>query len=187
MLAGVYVGFGSFLAFTVGANLQEMAVSNPGLQKFLYGAIGLPAGLVMVRPARLFLSLLAVTILKLYQLMTSSDETPGWCAVRVKSCSFMMIFLQHLHSTSLSRWRCGHACQHTGEVLQVLVCGAELFTSNTALMPVAYYEKKATLQQVKSPQESLLSHLNIFCQGNLTTGAPQTISQLTIAPGSPKA
>ena len=49
LLAGVYVGFGSFLAFTVGANLQEMAISNPGLQKFLYGAIGLPAGLVMVR------------------------------------------------------------------------------------------------------------------------------------------
>lgn len=48
LLAGVYVGFGSFLAFTVGANLQEMAISNPGLQKFLYGAIGLPAGLVMV-------------------------------------------------------------------------------------------------------------------------------------------
>ena len=32
--------------------------------------------------------------------------------------------------------------------MQVLVCGAELYTSNTALMPVAYYEKKATLQQV---------------------------------------
>ena len=32
--------------------------------------------------------------------------------------------------------------------LQVLVCGAELFTSNAALMPVAYYEKKASLQQV---------------------------------------
>lgn len=46
--AGVYVGFGSFLAFTVGGNLQEMAATNPGLQKFLYGAIGLPAGLVMV-------------------------------------------------------------------------------------------------------------------------------------------
>lgn len=25
-----------------------MAVTNPGLQKFLYGAVGLPAGLVMV-------------------------------------------------------------------------------------------------------------------------------------------
>ena len=46
--AGIYVGFGSFLAFTVGGNLQDMAVNNPGLQKFLYGAIGLPAGLVMV-------------------------------------------------------------------------------------------------------------------------------------------
>ena len=32
--------------------------------------------------------------------------------------------------------------------VQVLVCGAELYTSNSALMPVAYYEKKATLKQV---------------------------------------
>ena len=41
----------------------------------------------------------------------------------------------------------------TEDAVQVLVCGAELFTSNAALMPVAYYEKKATLQQV----------LNLFC------------------------
>lgn len=32
--------------------------------------------------------------------------------------------------------------------MQVLVCGAELYTSNAALMPVAFYEKKASLQQV---------------------------------------
>ena len=44
----------------------------------------------------------------------------------------------------------------TGVVLQVLVCGAELFTSNAALMPVAYYEKKASLQQVKTLQQPLL-------------------------------
>ena len=36
-------------------------------------------------------------------------------------------------------------------LLQVLVCGAELYTSNTALMPVAYYERKASLQQVMTP------------------------------------
>ena len=36
-------------------------------------------------------------------------------------------------------------------VVQVLICGAELFTSNAALMPVAYYEKKASLVQVSSP------------------------------------
>lgn len=53
------MGFGSFLALTVGANLQEMAVSNPGLQKFLYGAIGLPAGLVMVCMYELQTSLIA--------------------------------------------------------------------------------------------------------------------------------
>ncbi len=33
-------------------------------------------------------------------------------------------------------------------LVQVLVCGAELYTSNTALMPVAYYEKKASVYQV---------------------------------------
>lgn len=41
-------------------------------------------------------------------------------------------------------------------LLQVLVCGAELYTSNTALMPVAYYEKKASLQQVMTPVTCLL-------------------------------
>ena len=59
------MGFGSFLAFTVGANLQQMAVDNPGLQKFLYGAIGLPAGLVMVSHTCLFLWPLAVTACEL--------------------------------------------------------------------------------------------------------------------------
>ena len=32
--------------------------------------------------------------------------------------------------------------------MQVLVCGAELFTSNAAMLPVAVYEGKATLAQL---------------------------------------
>ena len=51
-------------------------------------------------------------------------------------------------------------------LLQVLVCGAELYTSNTALMPVAYYEKKATLQQVMTPA----CYLSVFMRLPLAAG-----------------
>ena len=39
---------------------------------------------------------------------------------------------------------------HASWLLQVLVCGAELYTSNAALMPAAFYEKKISVQQVPS-------------------------------------
>lgn len=32
--------------------------------------------------------------------------------------------------------------------VQVLVCGAELYTGNTCMLPAAVYEKKATMQQL---------------------------------------
>ncbi len=51
-------------------------------------------------------------------------------------------------------------------LLQVLVCGAELYTSNTALMPVAYYEKKASLQQVMTPA----CYLSVFVHLPLAAG-----------------
>ena len=43
------------------------------------------------------------------------------------------------------------ACRAAGfpfVLLMILVCGAELFTGNTALLPVAVYEGKATLKQL---------------------------------------
>ena len=48
ILAGAYVGFGGMLALCVGANLPEIAATNPGLQKMILGGFGLPAGLMMV-------------------------------------------------------------------------------------------------------------------------------------------
>ena len=48
LLAGAYVGFGGFLAMSIGANCPELAASNPGLQKIIFGAFGLPLGLTMV-------------------------------------------------------------------------------------------------------------------------------------------
>ena len=49
MLAGAYVGFGGMLALSIGQNCPGLAESNPGLQKMVYGAFGLPVGLLMVR------------------------------------------------------------------------------------------------------------------------------------------
>ena len=48
ILAGVYIGLGALLALSVGGNAPALAASNPGLQKFLFGAIGLPMGLLLV-------------------------------------------------------------------------------------------------------------------------------------------
>eukprot|EP01026_Neomeris_dumetosa_P058134 TRINITY_DN53918_c0_g1_i4.p2 TRINITY_DN53918_c0_g1~~TRINITY_DN53918_c0_g1_i4.p2 ORF type:complete len:325 (-),score=55.30 TRINITY_DN53918_c0_g1_i4:427-1401(-) len=77
LLAGAYIGLGAFLAMTVGGNVGGIASANPGLQKMILGAFGLPFGLLMV-----------------------------------------------------------------------LVCGAELFTGNTALVTAAVYEGKANLGQL---------------------------------------
>jgi len=48
LLAGAFVGLGSALAMTVGANLPGIKSSNPGLQKILLGFFGLPWALLMV-------------------------------------------------------------------------------------------------------------------------------------------
>ena len=41
ILGGAFIGFGSFMAISIGG-------SNPGLQKLVYGAFGLPFGLFLV-------------------------------------------------------------------------------------------------------------------------------------------
>ncbi|KAK9840646.1 hypothetical protein WJX81_006750 [Elliptochloris bilobata] len=48
VLAGVFIGFGSFLALSVGGDCPGLASANPGLQKMVLGAFGLPFGLLMV-------------------------------------------------------------------------------------------------------------------------------------------
>ncbi|CAG9466324.1 unnamed protein product [Pedinophyceae sp. YPF-701] len=46
--AGIYVGFGAMLAMSVGGNMPGAVASNPGLQKFLFGAYGFPTAILMV-------------------------------------------------------------------------------------------------------------------------------------------
>mmetsp|Transcript_16553 Transcript_16553/g.32308 ORF Transcript_16553/g.32308 Transcript_16553/m.32308 type:complete len:316 (+) Transcript_16553:177-1124(+) len=45
--AGCHIGFGSYLAITVGGACPAIAEANPGLQKIIFGAFGLPFGLIM--------------------------------------------------------------------------------------------------------------------------------------------
>ncbi|KAG5188732.1 Formate/nitrite transporter [Tribonema minus] len=45
VLAGAYISVGALLALTIGANCPGLVGSNQGLQRLIYGAIGLPFGL----------------------------------------------------------------------------------------------------------------------------------------------
>jgi len=45
--SGCHIGFGAYLALTVGGACPQLAAANPGLQKMVLGAFGLPFGLIM--------------------------------------------------------------------------------------------------------------------------------------------
>jgi formate transporter len=56
IVAGCHIAFGAYLALSVGGACPGIAAENPGLQKLIFGAIGLPTGLIMtlVTGAELF-------------------------------------------------------------------------------------------------------------------------------------
>jgi len=56
VVAGSHIAFGAYLAITVGGACPGIAAQNPGLQKMIFGAFGLPFGLIMtlVSGAELF-------------------------------------------------------------------------------------------------------------------------------------
>jgi formate transporter len=56
VVAGCHIAFGAYLALSVGGACPGIAAENPGLQKLIFGAIGLPTGLIMtlVTGAELF-------------------------------------------------------------------------------------------------------------------------------------
>lgn len=47
IVAGCHIAFGAYLAISIGGNCPGLAQSNPGLQKIVMGAFGLPFGLIM--------------------------------------------------------------------------------------------------------------------------------------------
>jgi formate/nitrite transporter FocA (FNT family) len=48
ILAGVYIAFGGTLAISLGGQMAGTKSTDPGLQKLVFGAFGLPFGLTMV-------------------------------------------------------------------------------------------------------------------------------------------
>jgi len=56
IVAGAHIAIGAYLAVSVGGACPGLATTNPGLQKLIFGAIGLPTGLIMtlVTGAELF-------------------------------------------------------------------------------------------------------------------------------------
>lgn len=48
MMAGAYIAIGGLMALSVGGSSPGLAASNPGLYRFLMGAIGLPFGMTLV-------------------------------------------------------------------------------------------------------------------------------------------
>ncbi|CAM9666135.1 unnamed protein product [Ascophyllum nodosum] len=47
IISGSHIAFGALLAITVGGNCPGLTATNPGLQKIIFGAFGLPFGLFM--------------------------------------------------------------------------------------------------------------------------------------------
>ena len=47
IISGCHIGFGIYLAITVGGACPGIMAENPGLQKIILGAFGLPFGLIM--------------------------------------------------------------------------------------------------------------------------------------------
>mmetsp|Transcript_49908 Transcript_49908/g.120904 ORF Transcript_49908/g.120904 Transcript_49908/m.120904 type:complete len:329 (-) Transcript_49908:310-1296(-) len=47
IVSGCHIAFGAYLAITVGGACPGLAQTNPGLQKIILGAFGLPFGLIM--------------------------------------------------------------------------------------------------------------------------------------------
>ncbi|KAK9809749.1 hypothetical protein WJX73_002441 [Symbiochloris irregularis] len=48
LLAGAFISFGAMMVLAVGASCPGLASSNPGLQRLIQGAFGLPMGLILV-------------------------------------------------------------------------------------------------------------------------------------------
>jgi formate/nitrite transporter len=68
-LAGCYVSLGGALLLTVAPNCPGLAASNPGLQKYLMGAIGFPYALLIILTcgAELFTGNTAVVTVAVYE------------------------------------------------------------------------------------------------------------------------
>eukprot|EP00550_Attheya_septentrionalis_P003043 CAMPEP_0198281444 /NCGR_PEP_ID=MMETSP1449-20131203/1380_1 /TAXON_ID=420275 /ORGANISM="Attheya septentrionalis, Strain CCMP2084" /LENGTH=306 /DNA_ID=CAMNT_0043977215 /DNA_START=129 /DNA_END=1049 /DNA_ORIENTATION=- len=83
MVSGAHIGFGAYLAIAVGGACPGIAAANPGLQKIIFGAFGLPFGLIMtlVTGGELFTGNTAlVTAARMEGKTTTKALTKNWTA-----------------------------------------------------------------------------------------------------------
>ena len=83
VLSGCHIAFGAFLMLSVGGACPGLAASNPGLQKIILGAFGLPFGLMMtlLSGAELFTGNTAlVTMALLEGKATQAQMFKSWTA-----------------------------------------------------------------------------------------------------------
>mmetsp|Transcript_15234 Transcript_15234/g.22495 ORF Transcript_15234/g.22495 Transcript_15234/m.22495 type:complete len:311 (-) Transcript_15234:163-1095(-) len=83
VVSGCHIAFGAYLAVTVGGACPGIAASNPGLQKMILGAFGLPFGLIMtlVTGGELFTGNTAlVTAAVMEGKTTKKDLIKNWTA-----------------------------------------------------------------------------------------------------------
>jgi formate/nitrite transporter FocA (FNT family) len=83
VVAGCHIAFGAYLAISVGGACPGIAADNPGLQKLIMGAIGLPTGLIMtlVTGAELFTGNTAlVTSAYMEKKIKGKDLVKNWIA-----------------------------------------------------------------------------------------------------------
>lgn len=81
--SGCHIAFGAYLALTVGGACPGIAAQNPGLQKIILGAFGLPFGLIMtlVTGGELFTGNTAlVTAAKMEGKTSTSNLIKNWTA-----------------------------------------------------------------------------------------------------------
>jgi len=83
ILSGAHIGFGAFLMLSVGGACPGLAASNPGLQKIVLGAFGLPFGLMMtlLSGAELFTGNTALVTMAMLEGKASGDQlAKSWVA-----------------------------------------------------------------------------------------------------------
>jgi len=83
IVSGCHIGFGAYLAISIGGACPGLAASNPGLQKMVTGAFGLPFGLIMtlVTGGELFTGNTAlVTAARAEGKIESKDLAKNWIA-----------------------------------------------------------------------------------------------------------
>ena len=87
-LAGAFIAFGGFLAIMVGGGVPGIQASNPGLQKFIFGA-AFPVGLMLVIIADITQRTLKIFVFHCIAVCRFSCNT----ASRFNQCNFSLDFL----------------------------------------------------------------------------------------------